>query len=455
MKWVLTLVCVTAVAAVAVGLLSYRLTAAQLESELRGSLDDAASAAAARLTRVRVARRALPPPERGDGIELQVLTGAGRTIDREGSAGIPVTAGDMSVADAMRPGVELYRTALIDDEEHRVLTVSLGGSRGAVQAARSVAESDRVLALLRSRMLVVTVVVMMLGAVGGVLIGGSITRRLLRLVGVAEAVADTGPTGATVPADGTDEVARLGRAFNEMLGALARSEEEQARLTQDAGHELRTPMTSLRTNIYNLRHFGDLDEDARRDVLGDLESQTEELSTLIEDVLAVSAGRLDEEPRVLVDLAAAVRSVAERTAQQWNRRIEVQAPDALAATLRRAQVARAVRNLVDNACKFSPEDSPIEVVLRTRGPRGASRDQGGTIEIEVMDRGPGFEESDLRAVFSRFHRSAAARSVPGSGLGLSIVASVASAHHGDVQASNRTGGGASVVMRLPWDQGQG
>jgi two-component system sensor histidine kinase MprB len=122
------------------------------------------------------------------------------------------------------------------------------------------------------------------------------------------------------------------------------------------------------------------------------------------------------------------------------------------------QVARAVRNLVDNACKFSPDGSPIEVVVR----RGGSGDGEysridsaahplGTemVEVAVLDRGPGFEEADTDAVFGRFHRSAAARSMPGSGLGLSIVAAVAEAHGGGVRADNREGGGARVMMWLP------
>lgn len=457
-KWVLALVCLTAVASGAVGFLSYRLTAAQLESELRDSLEEAASTAAARITRAPVARRALPPRAPGNGIQLQVLTGAGRAIAPEGSAGegsadqgsagIPVTTVDLSVAEARRPGVEVFSTARIDGEAHRVITVSLGDRRGAVQAARSVAESDRVLARLRARIIVVTVAVMGVGAVAGVLIGGSVTRRLLGLVGVAEAVADTGQIEATVPAEGSDEVARLGRAFNEMLGALARSEAEQARLVEDAGHELRTPMTSLRNNIYILRHYAELDDEARQGVLADLERETEELSALIEDVLAVSAGRTDEEPVREVDIGDLVRSVAERTAGRWDRQARVQVPEGFTARVRSRQVSRAVRNLVDNACKFSPEGSPVDVILRAHVAERTNGDPAEVFEIEVADRGGGFEEADLANVFARFHRSEAARGLPGSGLGLSIVASVAATHGGEVHAANREGGGARVVLRL-------
>jgi two-component system sensor histidine kinase MprB len=391
-------------------------------------------------------------------IDVQYLSADGTVLTREGSAPLPVDDADLALASGRRRGVELFRDDEIEGEAVRMLTVGLGGGRGAVQGVRSIEEMNRVLASLGIRILMVTIGVATAAAVAGVLIGGSVTRRLLRLTGVAEEVAETGALDAAVPAEGSDEVARLGRAFNDMLTALARSEAEQARLVQDVGHELRTPMTSLRTNIFTLRGFPELDESTRRDVIADLEGETEELSSLIEEVLEVSSGVSEEEPLTNTEVGGLVAAVAERTAGRWNRSVSLEVCDAVWMDLSERQVARAVRNLVDNACKFSPDGSPIEVVVR----RGGSGDGEysridsaahplGTemVEVAVLDRGPGFEEADTDAVFGRFHRSAAARSMPGSGLGLSIVAAVAEAHGGGVRADNREGGGARVMMWLP------
>ncbi|MCB0953427.1 MAG: sensor histidine kinase, partial [Microthrixaceae bacterium] len=113
---------------------------------------------------------------------------------------------------------------------------------------------------------------------------------------------------------------------------------------------------------------------------------------------------------------------------------------------RRDLMARAVRNLVDNACKFSPVGTPVEVTVSTTAATEAVADG---LSIEVKDRGPGIEQAELELIFDRFHRSDSARSLPGSGLGLSIVAEVAAAHGGRVLARNRRAGGAAVGIWVP------
>ena len=96
-----------------------------------------------------------------------------------------------------------------------------------------------------------------------------------------------------MPVAGTDEAGRLGDAFNEMLAALARSKDDQQRLVQDAGHELRTPLTSLRTNLSVLRRHPDLDPDTLAKVLDDLDGETEELTELVEELVALAKASTD------------------------------------------------------------------------------------------------------------------------------------------------------------------
>jgi two-component system sensor histidine kinase MprB len=238
-----------------------------------------------------------------------------------------------------------------------------------------------------------------------------------------------------VPVDGADEAARLGSAFNEMVGALARSRQDQQRLVQDAGHELRTPMTSVRTNLYTLRGYDSLSSSERARVLADLESETEELSRLIDEVVEVATDRRSDEPVMPVDLVALVQRVARRWSARTGRAIEVRA-EPTTVQGRPAALRRAVGNLLENAAKFDGSGSPIEVRV-------------GNGAVEVLDRGPGFSEADLPHVFQRFYRSTAARSTPGSGLGLSMVAEIAAVHGGTVWALDRPGGGASVGFVLP------
>ncbi|MCZ9344221.1 HAMP domain-containing protein, partial [Streptomyces sp. TRM76130] len=138
-----------------------------------------------------------------------------------------------------------------------------------------------------------------------------ITWRLVALTSAAEDVARTRRLGSqVVPVSGLDEVGRLGRAFDRMLGRLAQSEEDQRRLVQDAGHELRTPLTSLRTNISLLRRIDELPPGARDDLVADLGQEARELTDLVNELVDLAAGQFDAEPPQRVDVAEIAHDVA-------------------------------------------------------------------------------------------------------------------------------------------------
>jgi two-component system sensor histidine kinase MprB len=328
------------------------------------------------------------------------------------------------------------RTTTIDGERFRVLTASIGGGRGAIQTARSLAENDRVLAAQRNRTLLAVSIVTALAALIGWFIARQATRRLVKLTAAAEEVATTGRLDVSVSVGGDDEAGRLGIAFGDMLGALARSRDDQQRLVQDAGHELRTPLTSLRTNISVLRRFDDLAPDMRHRVLDDLDSEAKELTSLVNELVQLATERRAEETPQDVELGAVVTQVAERASRRSSRAVIVQADDSRA-SVRPQALERAVSNLIENALKFDDRpDGQIDVAVCDG-------------RIEVSDRGPGIDPADLPHVFDRFYRSVAARSRPGSGLGLSIVGDVASLHGGQAFAEQRAGGGATVGIILP------
>lgn len=442
-KLVVALVALSAAASAVVGLLSYRATSSQLRDEVDRSLVAAVGTAAQALggPRPRPAVLRAGPP----GIDLQLLGPRGSVLVAASGSQIPVDPRDEELAASGARGTERFRDATTTSGQSRILTVSLGGGSGALQAARSLEEVDRVLASLRSRVLLVSLLVAGGAGVLGVVVASSVTRRLLRLSQAAESVGSSGDLAVRVPEEGRDEVASLGSSFNRMLETLQLSEAEQRRLVQDAGHELRTPMTSLRTNLFTLRRLEDLDPATRDAVVADLESEATELSRLVEEVLEIADGSLPGEDPGELDLAALVASEARRSAQRHGREVRISGVDRLLVVGHPSKLSRLVRNLVDNSCKFSGPDSPIEVDLRPGpGPDGSE----GAL-LEVRDRGVGFVEGEEELVFARFHRSAAARSVPGSGLGLSIVSEVARAHGGAVTASNRSGGGAVVSVWLP------
>jgi two-component system sensor histidine kinase MprB len=370
--------------------------------------------------------------------DVQVLGPDGRVVDR-GSPGLPVVGADVRIAAAADSGrVVQHKDVDVGDDVYRVATVSLGDGRGAVQVAQEFSDVEDLLRALQQRTLVLMAAVVLGAGLFGWWLARRITRRLVVLTDAAEDVARTRRLGVQVPVAGHDEVGRLGRAFDRMLGRLAQSEEDQRRLVQDAGHELRTPLTSLRTNISLLRRIDELPPATREELVADLGQEARELTDLVNELVDLAAGQSDTEPPRRVDIADLAEEVAAHARRRSGRRILLRAVGDTTTDGRPGMLTRALSNLVENAVKFDQGGTaPIEIVVA--GPA-----RPGTIRVEVLDRGPGMADSDLVRVFDRFYRAADARSLPGSGLGLSIVREVALAHGGAPFALRRDGGGTVI-----------
>ncbi|MFC7845372.1 ATP-binding protein [Streptomyces sp. NPDC001046] len=370
--------------------------------------------------------------------DVQVLGPDGRVVDR-GSPGLPVTGTDVRIAGARDSGqVAQHRDVDVGDDVYRVATVSLGGGRGAVQIAQEFSDVEDLLRVLQQRTLLLVAAVVVGAGLFGWWLARRITRRLVVLTDAAEDVARTRRLGVQVPVAGNDEVGRLGRAFDRMLGRLAQSEEDQRRLVQDAGHELRTPLTSLRTNISLLRRIDELPPQAREELVADLGQEARELTDLVNELVDLAAGQSDTEPPRRVDVAGIAEEVAGHARRRSGREIALRVSGDTSTDGRPGMLTRALSNLVENALKFDQGGRhPVEIVVS--GPA-----RPGTIRVEVLDRGPGIADRDLDRVFDRFYRAADARSLPGSGLGLSIVREVALAHGGAPFAYGREGGGTVI-----------
>ncbi|MFF1652054.1 ATP-binding protein [Streptomyces sp. NPDC058255] len=393
--------------------------------------------------------------------DVQVLGPAGAIHDH-GKPVLPVDGHDRAIADDAKAGkVEEHKEVDVGGDRYRVATVALGGGRGAVQVAQQFSDTEDLLRELQQRTVLLVGAVVIASGLFGWWLARRITRRLVRLAGAAEDVARTGRLGIQVPVTGYDEVARLGRSFDRMLGRLAQSEEDQRRLVQDAGHELRTPLTSLRTNISMLRRIDELPPAAREELVADLALESRELTDLVNELVALAAGRSDTEPVRPLDLAELAEDVAIVARRRSGREIAVRVSGDTSVDGRPTALQRAISNLVENAAKFDRDGKgPIEIAVVGMG-TGASAVGGiesgpgagvgaaagrraGTVRVEVLDRGPGIADGDLVRVFDRFYRAAEARSLPGSGLGLSIVREVAAAHGGKPFAFRRDGGGAVI-----------
>lgn len=347
----------------------------------------------------------------------------------------PINQKDRAIAASGR-GRQL-RTVTVndgDEEKFRVLTVGVFDG-GAIQAGRDLSETQRVLESLRTRLAIIVLASGLIAALIGWLIARRATKPLVQLTAAAEKIAQSGSFDVDVPPSGNDESGRLARSFSEMLDALRRSRKQQQQLVQDAGHELRTPLTSLRTNVEVLRRYENLTPEARQEILSDLESETRELGSLVDELVQLATDTYDDETEAPLFLDQIVRGVAERASRRTGRIINVDAEPASFVGKERG-LTRAISNVIDNAAKFSSAPSPIDVRVRPG-------------IIEVRDYGPGIDPADLPHLFDRFYRAASARPTPGSGLGLSIVEQIVTAHGGTASVRNADGGGAIFTLQFP------
>lgn len=431
LRWqiALAMAAISVMATAVIGVVSYTQTRGRLLAEVDASLIALDQQIATR----RIDLSALPDRGPFAGVYFRVIDADGSilrsTFPDEPDVEIDQPANRRGIS------ISVFETVEADDETYRIRSVRSGGE--IVQLGRSLDETDRVLRSVGLRILLWVVVVALMAVAAGLWIAGRVTRSLRRLTVAAEHVEATGRLDVEVSDDATDEVGRLGSAFDRMLAALRRSRDDQQRLVQDAGHELRTPLTSLRTNLDTLRRYPDLDGAQRSEIVDDLHAETEELTHLVNEIVAVATGDDTDEPETAFDLAEMVVELTERYERRSGREIAVTSESG-SVVARRSQVQRAVSCLLDNARKFDTSGGPIDVDVRGR-------------TVRVADRGPGIDPADREAIFERFHRAEQARTMPGSGLGLSIVRDVARRHGGETFAEGRPGGGAVVGFRLGAD----
>ncbi|MFF1451752.1 sensor histidine kinase [Streptomyces sp. NPDC058274] len=389
----------------------------------------------------------------------QLVRGDGTICAFDGFRTVKVTSGDADVAKDPDTDVDVFRNGSdTDGNAVRVLTTPLivTGVPGP-DPGRRVLYSDAAFVVavpLKSTektlndLALILLLVSGIGVIGAGAAGLAVARAGLRpvdkLTDAVEHVARTEDLTIRIPVeeDSEDEIARLSRSFNSMTTSLANSREVQQQLIADAGHELRTPLTSLRTNIELLARSEEtgraIPPADRKALLSSVTAQMTELAALIGDLQTLSrsdAGQSGDRVQVVAlqdTVDAALRRARLRgpeltisaDLQPWFVRTE---PSAL---------ERAIVNILDNAVKFSPEGGTIEVALADG-------------VLTVRDHGPGIPADELPYVFDRFWRSPSARALPGSGLGLSIVARTVQQSGGEISLTRAEGGGTLAAIRLP------
>ncbi len=298
-----------------------------------------------------------------------------------------------------------------------------------------------------SQVLIVTMLaVTVLGTLVGVGVSRGLSAPLDRLAAGVRAFGK-GNLSQRVKVEGSQEIATVARAFNEMAGALEDAEIQRRNMVADVAHELRTPLSVIQGNLQAIL---DGVYPLEKEEIARLYDQTRLLSRLVEDLRLLSqadAGMLTLEFQVrdltqlVAEQAEALKAAADRRGVELKTELTADLP---LVKLDVARLGQVLHNLFDNALRHTPEGGRITI-------RVAPEDDG--LKLEVSDTGDGILAEHLPHVFDRFYRvdTARARESGGSGLGLAIARSIVEAHGGRIHAESAgvAGQGSTFVVHLP------
>ena len=243
-----------------------------------------------------------------------------------------------------------------------------------------------------------------------------------------------------------DELGKLGGMFNVLLAKIDAAADHMRTFLADAAHEMKTPVAIVRTEAELSLVNGRSSEELRQ-ALASIAGETERLSHLVRDLTLLAEGQALEHPvqRRLVDLEELVRDVVHSLrlpAAERGIKVSVEAPERSEYKGDERLLRQVITNLLENAIKFSPPGSLIEIAIS---------EQRGGYEIDVLDRAGTLAPEERTRVFDRFYRTPSARdaAATGSGLGLAIVQWAVRLHGGDVRVEPRTPTGNRFIVRLP------
>jgi len=317
----------------------------------------------------------------------------------------------------------------------RIAASPMPGGR-VVVVAQSLADRDEAVADLRNELAIGTPIVLFAAAVGAYLLAAAALSPVERMRARAATISATDTEARLPVGHARDEINRLGNTFNQLLARLHVAVERERQFVADAGHELRTPLSLLTTELeLALRRPRSAPE-----LLAALRSALEEttrLSRLARDLLAV-ADTSSRAEAPTIELRPHLTALAARYRHALGDKVSVECPPAQHVCVDPDDLDRIIGNLIDNAVEHG--SPPITV----RAGPGDNR----TVDIRVRDRGPGFDPNFLPRAFDRFTRTDTARTTGGAGLGLAIVETLIERNHGTATAHNHPEGGAEITIQL-------
>jgi signal transduction histidine kinase len=421
---------------------------AEIRSEARGEAQFLAASVGGRLDDPDALGRLVRSAEQDLGGRVIVVgpPPRGRLLADSAGSGLLGTAygSRPEIADALRGEADQgERHSDVLDEDLLFTAVPVVNAQGIVGAVRVTQSVDAVNDEVRSDVIAligVGLLALVLGLGVAWLLAGSLAKPLRGLSGTARRVAG-GDLDARARVEGSSEQREVASAFNDMTGRLARALRSQREFVANASHQLRTPLTGLRLRL-EAASLKSRDPEVEHELLA-AERETERLARLLTELLMLARERERPDPERL-SVAEAVEAAAERwegPAESSGHRLSAAGEGAPVVAATDADLAVILDNLIENALNYSPGGSGVAIEW------GAG---GGSAWVAVLDEGPGIDAAERERVFERFYRGTAARGgAAGTGLGLSVVESLARRWDGSVKLEERPEGGTRAELRLP------
>jgi two-component system OmpR family sensor kinase len=375
----------------------------------------------------------------------QVLDRNGRVVDATAPIGRASVLTGSELRQALSGEIFTNRGSVPGlDEPSRIFATHVTRRGRRLVLVVGITREDRAETLrsLRDELLIAGPIALLLATLAGYGLAGLALRPVESMRRQAAAISAERP-GERLPVPQTrDEVERLGETLNAMLARLEAALLRERTFVADAGHELRTPLALLRTELeLALRHGEGVEE--LRQALRRSSEEVDRLAQLAEALLLIArsdqgqlALRLEElEPADLLD---SMVTRFEWRAKEAGRPLSASAEPGLRLLGDRMRLEQALGNLVENALRHGEGEVRL-----------SARAEDGVVELHVLDQGAGFPPDFIADAFTRFARPDQGRARSGSGLGLSIVRTIAEAHDGSAHAANLKGGGADVWLSLP------